>query len=123
MMRMTILGLFIFNLTGFASTLDWTRLEMEMDYLKASESKALKPTGQKLKLERKSDTNHQGIVDLDSAFDTVSTRLAIPKRAQTNTDNQQANNDFSSEVQKKKPLKRVAPTGSIHKDIFETLID
>ena len=116
---MTILGLFIFNFTAFAATVDWTRLEMEMDFLKASTPSKSLSTYKELKLQRKAPVTEQGIAELDSAFDSISTSQATPSRSLKETPIIDA--DLTDKPAQK--LKRIAPTGSINKDIYESLVE
>ena len=120
---MTILGLFIFNFTAFGAAVDWTRLDMEMDYLKASTPLKSLDVGVELKLQRKAQDNEEGIADLDSAFDSISTRQATPQRAPVLEEETIEPASIAPEAVPTKKLKRVAPNGSIDKDIYESLVE
>ena len=104
-----------------ASTIDWTRLEMEMDYLetKGPDSSALteiksgddNSSSQSLSLRRKSIDEKEGIINLEPIFDQVNLKQASPQKVEQQ-------NDQPEESKKTQRL-----DGTLSKDAFESLVD
>ncbi len=98
-----------------ASTIDWTRLEMEMDYLEADkpdsvglakiESQDERPVDS-LSLRRKAIDEKDGIIDLEPLFDEVNLKQASPVKEQP---------------KKSESSQRI--DGTLSKDAFESLVD
>lgn len=125
----TILYLTFFALSTNAASVDWTRLELEMDYLKSeveessnevAKNSIVKAEDKKaLKLRRLPPAEQKGILDLDPMFDSISTTQASP--------NKEEDESIDEAIEKIKTKKQKTPikpvNGVISKDQFEQLID
>ncbi len=119
-MRIFILLCFL-SVSTFASQIDWTRLNMEMEYLSSSTSNSSSQvkTGKnkdpeqntkELKFQRKSPLKQKGIANLDSLFDSVELRQAAPTKDE--------DQDFTREFDQDNS-KSIHPTGSLPSNLLE----